>query len=86
MPNFIARLMRPLIPIVVIAQFSIALLAQTPDPAGGLAQQFKERLSKQMEKLPKLETLRQSYEYPDLLPPTSHVFQLRLGQGIEVVT
>lgn len=78
--------MRALIPIVAIALFSTGMPAQTPEAIQSLALQFKERLGKQMDKLPKLETLRQSYQYPDMLPPTSHVFLLRLGQGIEVVT
>ncbi|CAN5906050.1 hypothetical protein BH11VER1_BH11VER1_07430 [soil metagenome] len=86
MRNFIARLMRALIPIVAIALFATGIFSQTPEATLALAQQFNERLSKQMEELPKLETLRQSYQYSDRLPPVAHLFQLRLGRGIEVVT
>lgn len=78
--------MRALPLLAAIALFSTGVPAQTPEAIQSLAQQFNERLGKQMGKLGEFETLRQSYLHPRTMVPTSHVFLLRVGHGIEVVT
>lgn len=62
-------------------------IADVPaDPRMKLAQELSDRLGEQVERTKEAETLKQTWEYPNYLPPNSHTQLVRLGKGIEVVT
>jgi hypothetical protein len=57
-----------------------------PHPLMKRVHELNERLAEQVSRTAKNEILRQSWGYPDYLPPTSHEQLVRLGQGVEIVT